>query len=61
MWTGRGDYEPEDWASTVELANTRQETLTARYLMSEPLVADFWANSLEKLGVGVPLGDDLSA
>jgi hypothetical protein len=61
MWTGRGDCEPEEWESTVELASSRAETPTAHYLMSEPLVADFWANGLEKLGVAVPLGGDLSA
>jgi len=57
MWTGRGDAEPEDWPGTVELAASRRETSTARYLMSEPLAADFWADGLDKLRIGVPNGD----
>jgi len=61
LWTGRGDAEPEDWSATVKLAGDRHETPAPRYLMSEPLVADFWADGLEKLGVGVPMGDDVSA
>jgi hypothetical protein len=56
MWTGRGDFEPQDWSDAVELGTTRRETSAAHYLMSEPLVADFWANGLEKLGIEVPIG-----
>jgi hypothetical protein len=61
LWTGRGDAEPEDWSATVELAENRHETPSAHYLMAEPLVADFWADGLEKLGMGVRIGDDASA
>jgi hypothetical protein len=53
MWTGRGDAESEDWANTVELAASRRENSVAHYILSEPLAADFWAEGLEKLGVGV--------
>ncbi len=60
MWTGRGDAEPEDWAGTIELAASRRETPAAHYLMSEPLAADFWADGLDKLGLGVPIGDEAS-
>lgn len=56
MWTGRGDAEPEDWNATVQLANERREMPTEDYLLEHPLVAEDWADGLEKLGIETPLG-----
>jgi len=53
MWLGRDDDAgPEDWGELLNLARERQEVSTARYLLDHPLVADYWAMGLEKLGYG---------
>jgi hypothetical protein len=55
MWLGRGDSEPEQWADLVKLAQERHETSTASYLLDHPLVADYWAEGLDRLGYGTLL------
>lgn len=55
LWTGRGDAEAEDWDDTVQAALERRETPTAHYLMSEPLVAEYWAEGAERLGFEIPI------
>lgn len=52
MWLGRGDAEKEDWRDTVRLAVEREEMPTAEYLLDNPLVAEYWAEGLDKLGYG---------
>lgn len=52
MWVGRGDADVESWAETLELARDRREGDTAEYLLGHPLVADYWAEGLDKLGHG---------
>jgi len=55
MWLGRDDAEPEEWDNLVTLANDRRETPSAGYLLEHPLVADYWANGLDRLGYGTLL------
>lgn len=57
LWLGRGDAEPEDWEATVELARERRNTPVARYLLAEPLVAEYVTDGLEKLGLSVPIAE----
>ncbi|NNU81943.1 DUF3775 domain-containing protein [Halovulum dunhuangense] len=57
MWVGRGDFDAEDWAEAVALAGERHSGVTAEYLMSHPLVADYWAEGLERLFDGSDLLD----
>ena len=52
MWIGRGDGEPEEWVNLLKLAEERHEGPTTHYLLGHPLVAEFWADGLEKLGYG---------
>jgi len=52
MWIGRGDGEPQEWVDLLKLAEERREVPTAQYLLDHPLVADFWADGLDKLGYG---------
>ena len=52
MWIGREDYEPEEWTEVLEMANRRREGPTSEYLLSHPLVADYWADGLDLLGDG---------
>jgi hypothetical protein len=57
FWIGRGDAEPEEWDATVALAADRRETPSERYLLKQPLVAEFWLEGLERLGIETALGD----
>ena len=57
LWLGRGDAEPEDWEATVELARERRSTPVARYLLAEPLVAEYLVEGLDKLGLSVPIAE----
>ena len=50
LWLGRGDGNPDDWERLNALAAERAETPTAEYLLEHPLVAEYWADGLEKLG-----------
>lgn len=52
MWVGRGDAEPEEWLELLKLADERREVATSLYLLDHPLVADYWADALDKLGYG---------
>ncbi len=55
MWLGRGDAEPEEWENLLKLADERHETSTESYLLDHPLVADYWAEGLDRLGYGTLL------
>lgn len=50
MWVGREDGDPADWADLVTQAAERRETPAEDYLLGHPLVADYWADGLERLG-----------
>jgi hypothetical protein len=53
LWVGRGDEEPEDWDAIVEVARGRVETPTPTYLLSEPLVGEYWSEGAEKIGLNL--------
>lgn len=55
LWIGRGDAEPEAWEDTIALARERRDTPTDRYLLRQPLAAEYWAEGAERLGVAVPV------
>ena len=52
MWLGRGDFEPEEFADALAQAAERRETPTEEYLLGVPLLADYWAEALERLELG---------
>ena len=56
MWLGRGDGEAEEWARLKDLAAERREMPSGAYLLDHPLVADYWAEGLDKLGYGSIVG-----
>jgi len=56
MWIGRGDAEPEEWESTIELARDLKDGPTPRYLLRHPLVAEHWAEGAARLGIDLPIG-----
>ncbi len=51
LWLGRGDAEVDDWDELVVRAEERQENATEEYLLEQPLVAEYLAEGLEKLGL----------
>jgi len=57
MWIGRGDAEAEEWTDMLQMAVERREVPTAQYLLDHPLVADFLAEGLDRLGYGSMVSD----
>lgn len=49
MWLGRGDATAAEWDNLVKLAEEREETPDENYLLNHPLLAEYWADGLEKL------------
>ena len=52
-WVGRGTYEPEEFDEAVDVARSEKVNSTARYLLGQPLLADYLEEGLEKLGYSV--------
>ncbi|MDZ4792631.1 MAG: DUF3775 domain-containing protein [Hyphomicrobiales bacterium] len=50
-WLGRGEYEVEEWKAALDAARGEQTTSTQRYLLGDPLLADYLEAGLEKLGI----------
>lgn len=50
MWTGRGDYEIEEWDSALVEAEDNWTERTAEYLLATPLVADYLLEGLDLHG-----------
>ena len=57
MWLGRGDGDPQEWQAMVANAVSRREIPAEDYLLGYPLVADYWADGLERLGYGSMVGE----
>lgn len=51
LWVGRGDAEIEEWEQTIELARERQSIPTSDYLLGQPLLAEYWADAADRLGI----------
>ncbi|MDB5590026.1 DUF3775 domain-containing protein [Enterovirga sp.] len=49
-WIGRGDFDPDDWASARREARDREMLSTADYLLGIPNVADLMDEGLAALG-----------
>jgi hypothetical protein len=47
--------EPEEWEATVEAARNSRDMPTERYLLTQPLTGEYWAEGAERLGVAVPV------
>jgi len=52
MWLGRDEGAPEEFGDLVQLAANRHEVPTENYLLDHPLVAEYWLDGLERLGLG---------
>jgi fructose 1,6-bisphosphatase len=53
MWMGRDDYTVEEWRQLRDEAARAHNKHTARYLAGTPLLADFLAAGLDRLGYDV--------
>jgi hypothetical protein len=53
MWMGRDDYAAEEWRQLRAEAARAHNKYTARYLAGTPLLADFLAAGLDRLGYDV--------
>jgi hypothetical protein len=49
-WVGRGTYTADDWDEAVEVAHEEHPKRVARYLLSQPLLADELEEGLSELG-----------
>ncbi len=49
-WIGRGTYTAEDWDEAVEVAHEEHPKRVARYLLSQPLLADELEEGLSEMG-----------
>ena len=50
FWLGRGDGDPSDFPDLVEQARSSRSGKTSKYLLGEPLLADYLEEALEALG-----------
>ena len=50
LWLGRGDYDVEEWDEAVAEAGRLWNSRTAEYLISHPLLADYFEEGLDLLG-----------
>ena len=50
-WVGRGTYTAEDWDEAVEIAHEEHPKRVARYLLSQPLLADELEEGLSEMGL----------
>lgn len=53
MWMGREDFDVGEWEEVREEAARAHNENTARYLARTPLLADFLADGLDRLGYSV--------
>jgi len=51
MWLGRGDADAGEFDALVEQARAARSGKTSKYLLGEPMLADYLAEGLEALGV----------
>jgi hypothetical protein len=50
-WIGRGTFTADELDDAVETARNERTTATSRYLLGIPLLADYLAEGLDKLGI----------
>jgi hypothetical protein len=58
MWTGRGDFDMEQWREAKAQANTIPPGDRSRYLIGTPLLADYLEQGLDELEIPVPEVED---
>lgn len=51
MWIGRGTYSADDFDAAVATARAEHVNATEAYLLGTPLLSEYLADGLEKMGV----------
>jgi hypothetical protein len=54
MWTGRGDYDKNQWNEAKAQANTIPAPDRSRYLIGTPMLADYLEQGLDELDIPAP-------
>jgi hypothetical protein len=54
MWTGRGDYDKNQWSEAKAQAHTIPPPDRSRYLIGTPLLADYLEQGLDELEIPMP-------
>ncbi len=49
-WIGRGAYEPGEWDEALRTARSERTTPTARYLLGDPLLAEYLEEGMAAFG-----------
>jgi hypothetical protein len=57
-WIGRGTYDAEQWNEAVTTARSERVNPTADYLLGIPLLGDYLAEGLEKMGLSDVLAEE---
>jgi hypothetical protein len=57
LWLGRDEASAEDWDELVATAVERRETPTETYLLGHPLLAEYWLEGMDRLGLGGLVND----
>lgn len=58
VWVGRGTYSREQFDEAVETAKAEHVNATKDYLLGTPLLADYLADGLDKMGISVSTAED---
>lgn len=58
MWVGRDDFDATEIAEAKQTAMEEATVPTEKYLMKEPLLADYLESGLDALGVDVSEAED---
>ncbi len=55
MWLGRGSFDVEEWTEAVRTAREEHAGVSSamRYLLGEPMLADYLEEGLDRLGYSV--------
>lgn len=57
LWLGRDEASAEDWDELVAMTVERRETPTETYLLGHPLLAKYWLEGMDRLGLGGLVND----
>lgn len=51
LWLGRGDYSEGEWSEALQLARDEWRPETADYLLTHPLLPEYWKDGLAVFGI----------
>jgi len=57
LWVGRETYSPEDFDEAVAVARAEHVNATEEYLLGTPLLSEYLAEGLDKMGIEEPAAE----